>query len=218
MSREVAFYFHLVLSVGVLLSIRYLYVFIAVKAMRHHQYTILDSFYKQHFHSLKWFLPLYPVFFNVLGWVQVALNQMDILSLLLQSFLVWLVFIVLHIAFRYRLFFYAFVSLLWGVVAYMLLLKKPDFMVLGHLYVIWLFLARFVCFLKKYLYKYKIFSHILIFLGGTWFFFVWLCFVFTRNADYSIFLFLYLFLCWTVFLGYCLFIMWVNPDYLTEQN
>lgn len=198
MSKEVAIAVQIVLSIFICLSRKYIFVYLFTKAIFGEKYTVFDSSFKRNFSFLRWYMPMYVVFFNVYGWLQILMNQPDIYKLCVYSFVAWVVYIILHLALRQGLLTYATLSLLVFLVFYVLMSKNRDYKSFLYPFVVWIIFINLSILLqkgnlvKKPLYIYK---------AVVWLIFISLCFLLPQTDDYEIFLFLYLFSMWILFLA-----------------
>ena len=205
MSKEVAIAVQIVLSSILILGRKYVFIYLFTKALFGEKYTVFDSSFKRTFSFLRWYVPMYVVFFNLLGWVQIIRNQHSTYHLLLYAFLAWVVYLMLHLALRQQLLAYACLSLLIFIVFYIFISKKGDYKVFVYPFTAWiLFVSLSITLQKGNLLKKPIY----IYQSFVWATFVPLCFILPQTDDYEIFLFLYLFSAWVFFLvGWIIHIM-----------
>lgn len=198
MSKEVAIILQIVLSGTILLKRKYIFVYLFTKALFGERYTIFDSSFKRNFSFLRWYVPMYAVFFNLYGWVQILMNQHNLYTLFLYTFLAWIIYILLHLALRQKLLLYACASLLVFLICYALMHKNRDYRVFVYPFMAWILLMNLSITLSKgNLFKKPLYIYQFV----VWCTFVPLCFLLPQSTDYEIFLFLYLFISWIAFLA-----------------
>lgn len=215
MPKEIALYVQSILSVLLLASSWHIFLFVFVRAMVEEKHDFLDSFFKRNFDFFKWFLPVYPLFFNLYGWWQIIFNQDSLYNLLMYPFIAWVAFVMLHLAHQRKLLFHCLGALLIFAILYPLMAKKLDYKAFAYPFIVWVGFVRLCLFLhKNSLFKKSFF----IYMSVVWVIFVLLCFVIPQNDDYTIFLFLYLFMSWVVFLGLSLVVIAKTPFIIQYES
>ncbi len=209
MSREIAIYIHIGLSLLLLLTGKYVFSHIFLKKMVKRPLSGFWASFQKRFAYLNWYLPIYPVFLNLVGWGQIVLNTIDLYYLGLHALLFWVAFIVLEIAFRKKIFLYALAPALVFVLLYAFLSKGITWKVYMYPLFLWAGFVRLCVLIKKgTFFTPKVINYML----GVMLFFVILCFVLPRARDYEVWLFLELFFAWIVFLVAWVVVIYKNID------